>query len=148
MSALPAAGQALTPAGPRGEKALDAREAARAAKRTLESALLYGASQLAMWVARPESEVVVGASVEMELDEADGPSLAASGGPGGGDRKAVPLAERRRNMTGEIAQDLLSLLSKTRPVLVKTGELLGEKESDLMAKVLTVFVQEHVIAVQ
>ena len=154
LSALPAAGQALTPAGPRGEKALDVRESIGAARRTLEAGALYAVAQLAMWVARPELEPGAGGPpAEMDTDEYDGPAELGGGGGGGGGgsggarKAAASLADRlRRGMTGEMAADLLAMLNKARPVLAKAQELMGEKDESDFARVLATFVQEHVVA--
>lgn len=148
LSALPAAGQALTPAGPRGEKALDVRESIGAARRTLEAGALYAVAQLAMWVARPELEPSAGAPpAEMDMDEYDGPAELGGGSGGGARKAAASLADRlRRGMTGEMAADLLAMLNKARPVLAKAQELMGEKDEADFARVLATFVQEHVAA--
>ncbi|KAH9833832.1 nucleoporin subcomplex protein binding to Pom34-domain-containing protein [Rhodofomes roseus] len=123
--------------------ALDVRESVRPARRNLEAVLLYAVTQLAMWVAKPEFDVSSG-----DMDE----DMRAETPPGPADshalkarrRSSMPLAERlRRGMTGEMASDLLGLLNKAKPLVAKSGEVLGEGNVDL-TPVLARFVQERI----
>ncbi|KAI0371460.1 hypothetical protein BV20DRAFT_965197 [Pilatotrama ljubarskyi] len=138
--------QALTPATST-EKALDVRDTVAVTRRNLEAALLYGVTQLAMWLSKPEFDT--------PAHEADSDEMLVEGGPQGESavslkerraaRKAsMTLAERlRRGMTGEMAADLQGLLGKAKPVIAKSTVVLGEKDVDL-TQVLSHFVQERI----
>ncbi|KAI0774700.1 hypothetical protein BD413DRAFT_611715 [Trametes elegans] len=143
--------QALT-AATASEKALDVRDTVAAARRTLEAALLYAVTQLALWLSKPEFDGPAGDADADEMLVEDAP------GAGGGasvnadalkERRAarkasMTLAERlRRGMTGEMAADLHGLLAKARPVIAKSAAVLGEKDVDL-TQVLAYFVQERI----
>jgi nuclear pore complex protein Nup188 len=159
LSALPTTGQALTPAGPKGEKPLDVGDSIVAARRTLEVASLYAVTQLALWTAKPDLDEHVAGDVDVDDgDSADrsfaavstspeshrlGLSISWKPGTSPEARKvSISAAERlRRGMTGEIASDLLSMLNKARPLLQKLDE--GKKGVDLV-RVLAEFLQQHV----
>jgi nuclear pore complex protein Nup188 len=159
LSAQPAAGQAITVAGPRGEKPLDVEESVVAARRTLETAALFAVTQLALWAAKPDADEPL--TNDMDADEMDAAerSFTASSSP---ERRltlsssritsapeprksSVSANERlRMGMTNEIAADLLSLLNKARPVLQKLDEGAKDGKSVDLFRVLAFFLQEHV----
>ncbi|GJE87499.1 nucleoporin subcomplex protein binding to Pom34-domain-containing protein [Phanerochaete sordida] len=127
--------QSVAPApGKAGAKALDVRDSVLAARRTLEAALFYGATQLALWLAKPEFDVT-GHEPDAEPGEADGAAL----------RKSVTLTERiRRGMSGEMAADLQALVVRAKPVVAKSQTTLDGKAVDI-TQVLAVFVQERIM---
>ena len=136
--------QALTPAISN-DKALDVRDTVTVTRRNLEVVLLYAVTQLAMWLSKPEFDA--------PANDADGDDIMIEGGQPGDStsskerrtRKAsMTMAERlRRGMRGEMAADLQALLNKARPVVAKSGTVLGTKEVDL-TQVLLYFVQERI----
>ncbi|KAI0940233.1 hypothetical protein AcV5_001397 [Taiwanofungus camphoratus] len=134
-------GQAITP-GSMTEKTLDVQESVVAIRWNLEATLLYAATQLAMWLSKPGFDHN---SNEMDTDD---PLNEASESMR--DRRtarrqsSMTLAERlRRGMTGEMAADLQSLLSKAGPIIAKSGTVLGSGDVDL-TQVLSHFVQERI----
>jgi nuclear pore complex protein Nup188 len=147
LTGQPAPLQAITPVGVRGEKPLDVKDSIIATRRTLETAALYSAAQLALWVARPDTGDEGGVSGEVEMDE---PSSDISLGPSHDARKAptsFSLAERlRRGMTGEIASDLISALNKARPILTKADSMVGDKVDGELMVLLAGFIKERVAA--
>ncbi|KAI0677700.1 hypothetical protein C8Q78DRAFT_960939 [Trametes maxima] len=136
--------QALTPATSV-EKALDVRDTVAVARRSLEAALLYAVTQLALWLSKPEFDA--------PAHEPDADDMLVEGPPGesmsvekrrAARKASLTLAERlRRGMTGEMAVDLQGLLGKAKPVIAKSAVVLGEKEVDL-TQVLSYFVQERI----
>lgn len=148
-------GQTITPAAAKittgYEKPLDVREAVSATKQTLETALMYAVTQMAMWLSKPEFEVKSGGigSGDMETDEPlpEQKGLESLGGKErrGQRRATVSMADRlRRGMRGEMATDLQTLLEKTKPVMEKAHKLVGG-DTDIIA-VLSHFLKEHVLA--
>ena len=137
--------QALTPASSVNTKALDVRDSVTAARRTLESALFYVVTQLALWLARPDTDPTPN---ELEGDENIGMSV--YGRDQDMDRRPkrqpLTLAERlRRGMSGEMASDVQALLVKARPVMSKSEGILEKKSIDLTS-VLARFVQERILS--
>ncbi|KAI0650892.1 nucleoporin subcomplex protein binding to Pom34-domain-containing protein [Trametes meyenii] len=136
--------QALTPATS-AEKALDVRDTVAVARRSLEAALLYAVTQLALWLSKPEFDA--------PAHEPDPDDMLVEGSPGesmsvekrrAARKASLTLAERlRRGMTGEMAADLQGLLGKAKPVVAKSAMVLGDKEVDL-TQVLLYFVQERI----
>ncbi|KAJ8519666.1 hypothetical protein ONZ45_g3382 [Pleurotus djamor] len=107
------------------EAPLDVHKGVATTRGNLEAILLYGITQLAMWLCKPEFD-----------------SGAATGESDGDDAMAV--AERRpprpiampghyRGMTGEVAAGLQSLLSKTQPIIAKSDAVLGKGSVDITA---------------
>jgi nuclear pore complex protein Nup188 len=164
LSAQPA-GQALVPAGPRGETPLAVADSAAACRSALEASAMYAATQLALWAAKPadgerddpgdmdadESE----ADRSLNLSTTSAPDARRSmlaavpyGSPertrGGALQASAPAAadRLRRGMTGELATDLLRVLAAARPVLQKHDP---RGDSVEITKVLTDFVQDHVV---
>jgi nuclear pore complex protein Nup188 len=85
LTAQPAPLQAITPPGMRGEKPLNVRDSIFATRRTLEAMALYSVSQLALWIACPDTGEEGGAGVDMEPDD-----LAESSGGGPHDSRKLP----------------------------------------------------------
>lgn len=97
----------------------------------LESVLFYGATQLGLWLVRPEAAE----NVDAEMDDNEG----GSAGPGRG-----RLNDRvRRGMVGEMASELRGAIEKARGVLMKSRE--GDKAEVDVAEVLLRFLTERVI---
>ena len=131
------------------------------ARRTLETALVYAATQLMMWLSKHDCENAHGA--EMDADEA--PQNEGYGQGFGGykadtssatlsakdldrdrrlKRRSITLADRlRRGMTGEMTMDLQALIARARPVVSKSQDLLGKDSVDL-TPILANFVDERV----
>jgi nuclear pore complex protein Nup188 len=149
LSQQPAALQAITPPGLRGEKPLDVKDSIGAARSALETAAFYAATQVALWVARPSAntdEVVEVESEEVPLTESA--LIPQSGGVE--NRKvslSLGLADRmRRGLAGEIASDLISVFNKSQSILFKTSSMAGSKGDELLMTVLAAFVKEHVVS--
>lgn len=137
------AAQAITPASGT-EKALDVRESVLTVRSNLEVVLLYTVTQLALWLSKPEFDVT---SREMDADDmvTDNQSPESLKERRSARRQSsLSLAERlRRGMTGEMAADLQSLLTKAKPMVAKSEAILGNKDVDL-TQVLSHFVQERI----
>jgi len=140
------AGQAIAPSASAKDVPLDVREATATARRSLEALLVYAVTQLAMWLTKPDFDP---AASEMETEEHNPQTLETrESTKGRAPRASLTLAERlRRGMTGEMASDLQALLTRSKPVLVKSDEVLGRTEGggDLM-QVLSRFLNERVVA--
>ena len=130
-------------APPKGaEKALDIRDSVIATRRNFEAVLFYAVTQLGMWLAKPEFDVN-GNDVEMEekamKDIQPDKDRRAT-------RQSMTMAERlRRGMTGEMAADLQTLLTRAKPVVAKSQVVLDNKAVDL-TQVLSQFVTERIIS--
>ncbi|KDQ64046.1 hypothetical protein JAAARDRAFT_52048 [Jaapia argillacea MUCL 33604] len=142
------AGQAITSASfslSTYDKPLDVRDAIRTARQNLEGVLFYAVTQLAMWLSKPEFDPRSG---DMDMEDA---TIVDRDDRSVNERRSVrrtslTLAERlRRGMTGEMVADLQSLLNKSKPVIVKTDEVLGVKGIDL-TPILSVFLQQRIVA--
>jgi nuclear pore complex protein Nup188 len=141
------ADQAITPftsASATYWKTLDVRQAVLTARYNLEAVLIYAATQLAMWLSKPEFDTT---AAEMDTEEQvleihqRGDMLRERRAH----RPSLSLAERlRRGMTGEMGADLHSLLIKSKPIILKSGTLLGNGLVDL-TQVLSNFLHERVI---
>ncbi|KAJ7606908.1 hypothetical protein FB45DRAFT_949451 [Roridomyces roridus] len=107
------AGQSLSDVGSLpGTYALDVRQGVATARRNLEALLIYASTQLAMWLSKPDL-----------TEERRAP------------RQSLSLADRlRRGVTGEMAADLQSLLTKSKPIIAKSDA------------VLTNFLQERIVS--
>ncbi|KAL6307051.1 hypothetical protein BKA93DRAFT_823522 [Sparassis latifolia] len=150
--------QALTSAAgaPSGGKALDVRDAALATRRALEGAVLYGVTQLALWLAKPEFDLPPRPAGEQEVEDVPmqmlmDASLSSSLGSEAKERRArrrssLTLEERlRRVMTGEMAAEVLALLGKAKGVIAKSVGVVGSEDVDL-TDVLIRFVHERIAA--
>lgn len=128
------------------ERPLNVEQTMATVRRHFEAAAFFGVTQLALWLAKPELD---SSSLEMDTDEKIGEPAAVAVAvekerrlTG---RRSQTMAERlRRSMTGEMAVDLQSLLTRAKPLVAKTVPVLGEKEVDVTA-VLSRFVQERII---
>ncbi|KAJ7242566.1 hypothetical protein B0H12DRAFT_1211807 [Mycena haematopus] len=135
------AGQSLADVGSLpGTYPLDVRQGVLTARRNLEALLIYAVTQLAMWLSKPDFDVNSNADMDME-DQPDG---------GREERRAprasLSLADRlRRGVTGEMAADLQSLLTKSKPVIAKSDAVLGSPGVDL-TQVLSNFLQDRIIS--
>ncbi|KAJ6520404.1 nucleoporin subcomplex protein binding to Pom34-domain-containing protein [Mycena sanguinolenta] len=135
------AGQSLTNVGSLpGTYPLDVRQGVLTARRNLEALLIYAVTQLAMWLSKPDFDVNSNTDMDME-DQPEG---------GREERRAprasLSLADRlRRGVTGEIAADLQSLLTKSKPVIAKSDAVLGSPGVDL-TQVLSNFLQDRIIS--
>ncbi|KAI0315384.1 hypothetical protein OF83DRAFT_1132304 [Amylostereum chailletii] len=131
-------GQALAPPSSistsvRGaERALDVGEARHTARQTVEVVLMYAATQLGMWLERPEGGDGAGADGEME----------EMGEGGERRRESSGLSERvRRGMVVEMGGELRALMERARGVQGKSRE--GETVD--ITDVLLRFLNEHVM---
>lgn len=94
--------------------------------------MLYTVTQLALWVAKPSSDV----KEDTEFSESHGDTNTES-------RRA--LADRlQRGMTVEVSADVLRMVERSGPVIAKTNGTLGGRTADL-SKVLATFLQDRVI---
>lgn len=133
--------QSITPAKG-SEKALDVRDSVLATRRNLEAVLFYSATQLALWLAKPEFDVT-GHEMDTEPSEVDVqvPDKERRAAL----RKSMTLADRmRRGMSGEMAADLQALIMRAKPVVAKSQATLDNKPVDL-TQVLSLFVQERIM---
>jgi len=132
------AGQAIVPSTSIKDVPLAVNQAMLTARRTLEALLIYAVTQLAMWLSKPDFDP---AATEAEAEEHN-PQLDASKG-----RAPRALAERlRRGMTGEMTADLQALLTRARPVLAKSEEVLGKSEGGKdLTQVLSRFLAERIV---
>lgn len=115
--------------------------------------MFYATTQLGAWLAKPDlfedkdrkhsmmgtvGPSGEGAAGEMDMDAdvpESGPGVGAGAGgetkKGGRRRESMSLAERlRRGMTGEMANELKSLMEKARPVLQKSRDVVGSGEKE------------------
>lgn len=115
-------------------------------RRNLETVVLYAATQLAMWLSKPEFDAPAG------NEGGEGDEMLVEGSLGDSasfkERRArkasQTMAERLRwGMKGEMAADLQALLNKAKPLIAKSSAILGGKDVDL-TQVLLFFVQERI----
>jgi len=125
------------------EQPLEVRQATLIARQTLEAVFVYGVTQLAMWVSKPEPEISSG-----DVDIDDQAMEPQKSDPARDRRAAMPsltLADRlRMGMTGEIGADLQALLTKAKPIIAKSEAVVGTKVVDL-TQVLSNFLRERVV---
>ncbi|KAF8967477.1 nucleoporin subcomplex protein binding to Pom34-domain-containing protein [Flammula alnicola] len=123
--------------------ALGVKQGVIIARRNLEEILLYSVTQLAMWLSKPDFE-----STPVDAD-ADEQAMDASRLDGTKDRRStarssMTMAERlRRGMTGEMAGDLQSLLTKSKPIITASDIVIGKPSVDL-SQVLLNFLHERI----
>ncbi|KAF9226911.1 hypothetical protein BS17DRAFT_697218 [Gyrodon lividus] len=137
-------GQAIAPSASVKDVPLDVREATITTRRNLEALLVYAVTQLAMWLSKPDFDP---AASEMETEEHNSQALETrESTKGRAPRASLTLAERlRRGMTGEMAADLQALLTRSKPVLLKSDEVLGKTEGGDLTQVLARFLNERVV---
>ncbi|KAF5388425.1 hypothetical protein D9615_000845 [Tricholomella constricta] len=137
------AGQSLTATTSALSGPLDVREGVLTARRNLEGILVYAVTQLVMWLSKPEfdtspPEDEENHSMSVDVQRADAPKERRV------PRTSLTLGERlRRGMTGEMAADLQSLLSKAKPIIAKSNSVLGKESVDL-TPVLSNFLHERI----
>jgi nuclear pore complex protein Nup188 len=123
------AGQALAPRSAITARALDrpldVSEAARTLRRTLEAILFYGATQLGLWLVRPDGLE----GVDAEMDEGEG-------------ARGRLDERRRRGMVDEMAAELRGAIEKARGVMAK-GVAERDKGPDVL-EVVVRFLNERV----
>ncbi|KII94690.1 hypothetical protein PLICRDRAFT_33503 [Plicaturopsis crispa FD-325 SS-3] len=138
------AGQAITTVPPAGspEPALDVRQSVAVARRNLEATLIYAVTQLVMWLSKPDFDA--------GTDDMEGEDRLAESQRGNSTkerrapRPSMTVAERlRRGMTGEMAADLQSILSKAKPIIAKSNGVLGAGGVDL-TQILSNFLLDRV----
>ncbi|KAI6146143.1 nucleoporin subcomplex protein binding to Pom34-domain-containing protein [Pisolithus tinctorius] len=141
------AGQAIVPATSLKEVPLSVRQATLTVRQNLEALLIYAVTQLAMWLSKPDFDP---AAADMETDEHASQAMEVREpvAKGRAPRPSLTLAERlRRGMTGEMASDLQALLTRSKPVLAKSDEVLEKKQtSGDLTQVLLRFLNERVVA--
>ncbi|KAF8887259.1 hypothetical protein CPB84DRAFT_1837740 [Gymnopilus junonius] len=122
------------------------------ARRNLEEILLYSVTQLAMWLSKPDFD---SAPQSMDADaEGDAMDISRADVIGAKERRgttttpstrsSITMAERlRRGMTGEMAGDLQSLLTKSKPIIIASDTIIGKPSVDL-TQVLLNFLHERI----
>ncbi|KAH9482136.1 Nucleoporin nup184 [Psilocybe cubensis] len=121
--------------------ALEVKQGVIIIRQNLEEILLYSVTQLAMWLSKPGFDA---APADSDMDENQG--MDVSRPDGGKERRprSMTMAERlRRGITGEMAGDLQSLLTKSKPILVASDTIIGENSTDL-TQVLLNFLHERI----
>lgn len=119
--------------------ALAVKEGVIIARRNLEELLLYAATQLAMWLSKPdfESEQVDGDADEHVMDTSRLENAKERRAP------RSSLANRmRRGMTGEMTADLQVLLGKSKPIITASDTIIG-KSSVNITQILLNFLHER-----
>ncbi|KDR84406.1 hypothetical protein GALMADRAFT_237258 [Galerina marginata CBS 339.88] len=118
--------------------ALGVKEGVVIARRNLEEILLYSVTQLAMWLSKPDFD-----STPVDADTDDPQAMDASRPDNTKDRRqtrstSITMAERlRRGMTGEMAGDLQSLLTKSKPIFTASDTVIGKPSVDITQVLLT-----------
>lgn len=146
--------------------ALGVKDGATIARRNLEEILLYSVTQLAMWLSKPDTEVL---GAPMDAEDLEGQTMQGPGSVAmdvsrhdnlgtkdlkrlaGGALSAAPrasisvsLSERmRRGMTGEIVGDLHALLTRSKAVIAGSNQVIGKPSVDL-TQILLCFLHERV----
>ncbi|KAK0465499.1 uncharacterized protein EV420DRAFT_1760167 [Desarmillaria tabescens] len=116
---------------------LDVRQGVITARRNLEGILIYAGTQLAMWLSKPDFE----ATNDVDMDEPDIPRQDKERRV---PRPSLTVADRmRRGMTGEMAADLQSLLTKSRDVIKSTDAVIGAPGVDVIP-LLSTFIHERI----
>ncbi|KAI6040388.1 nucleoporin subcomplex protein binding to Pom34-domain-containing protein [Pisolithus marmoratus] len=140
------AGQAIIPATSLKDVPLNVRQATLTVRQNLEAILIYAVTQLAMWLSKPDFDPAV---ADMESDEHTSQAMEVREpvAKGRARRQSLTLAERlRRGMTGEMASDIQALLTRSKPVLAKSDEILEKQTSGDLTQVLLRFLNERVVA--
>ncbi|KAG2343590.1 hypothetical protein BDR05DRAFT_933045 [Suillus weaverae] len=131
------AGQAIAPPASLKETPLDVQEGVLTARKTLEALLVYAATQLAMWLSKPEFD-----AAEMDSEDHVPQTIDMRESS---KRPSRALTDRiRRGMPGEMATDLEKLLKQAKPILQQS---VGDKRNvkgDL-TQVLLRFMSEWVM---
>lgn len=125
-------------------------------RQLLESVVLYASTQLVMWLTKQDGEQVG----DMELDEkqqTEGHGYGHNADTGASTlkdrererrmkRKSLTLADRlRRGMTGEMTMDLQALVTKSKPVIAKSSEVIGDPKLVDLMHIMGSFLQDHAV---
>ncbi|KAJ7837373.1 hypothetical protein B0H14DRAFT_3109748 [Mycena olivaceomarginata] len=95
---------------------------------------------LAMWLSKPDFDI--NSNTDMDMEDQPDAGREERRAP----RASVSLADRlRRGVTGEVAADLQSLLTKSKPVIAKSDAVLGSPGIDL-TQVLSNFLHDRIIS--
>ncbi|KAG1877433.1 nucleoporin subcomplex protein binding to Pom34-domain-containing protein [Suillus subluteus] len=131
------AGQAIAPPASLKETPLDVQEGMLTARKTLEALLVYAATQLAMWLSKPEFD-----AAEMDSEDHVPQTIDMRESS---KRPSRALTDRiRRGMPGEMATDLEKLLKQAKPILQKSVDDKRNVKGDL-TQVLLRFMSEWVM---
>ncbi|KAG2099322.1 nucleoporin subcomplex protein binding to Pom34-domain-containing protein [Suillus cothurnatus] len=131
------AGQAIAPPASVKETPLDVQEGMLTARKTLEALLVYAATQLAMWLSKPEFD-----AAEMDSEDHVPQTIDMRESS---KRPSRALTDRiRRGMPGEMATDLEKLLKQAKPILQKSIDDKRNVKGDL-TQVLLRFMSEWVM---
>ena len=123
--------------------AIGVKEGVLIARRNLEEIQLYAVTQLAMWISKPEFD-----TTPADPENEDPQAMETLRAEGTKDRRqprsSITMAERlRRGMTGEMAADLQSLLTKSKPILVASDTIIGAPSVDV-TQILLNFLHERI----
>lgn len=125
-------------------------------RQLLESVVLYASTQLVMWLTKQDGEQVG----DMELDEkqqTEGHGYGHNADVGASTlkdrererrmkRKSLTLADRlRRGMTGEMTMDLQALVTKSKPVIAKSSEVIGDPKLVDLMHIMGSFLKDHAV---
>ncbi|KAF9445018.1 hypothetical protein P691DRAFT_777875 [Macrolepiota fuliginosa MF-IS2] len=131
---------------------LDVRRSVITARRNLEGILTYAVIQLVMWLSKPDFEHSTSPDMDIETDssamamDASRPEASLKERVRGSARtvQSLSMAERlRRGMTSEMASDLKELLNKAKPIIAKSGTIVGKESVDIV-QILINFLQDHI----
>ena len=116
------------------------------ARRNLEEILLYSVTQLAMWLSKPDFDRT---PLDPDADDpqamdtsrtADSLVVVKERRP----RSSIIMAERlRRGITGEMAGDLQSLLTKSKAILQSSDGVIGKPSIDI-TQILLNFLHDRI----
>lgn len=119
-------------------------------RQALEAVMMYAVTQLVMWLSKQDNEQQPG---EMDTDDATQAEAVGHGFSADQSntkdrrlrRKSLTLADRlRRGMTGEMTGDLQTLVTKTKPAIASTVEILKESDNIDLPEILAAFLEERV----
>ncbi|KAG1896455.1 uncharacterized protein F5891DRAFT_1053940 [Suillus fuscotomentosus] len=131
------AGQAIAPPASLKDTPLDVQEGMLTARKTVEALLVYAATQLAMWLSKPEFD-----AAEMDSEDHIPQTMDMRESS---KRPSRALTDRiRRGMPGEMATDLEKLLKQAKPILQKSVDDNRNVKGDL-TQVLLRFMSEWVM---
>nr|GAT55792.1 predicted protein [Mycena chlorophos] len=144
------AGQSLADVGAiPGTFPLDVRQGVSTARRNLEALLIYAVTQLVMSLSKPDSTEGSSGGGEMETDGDESSHVHGREVERRGPRASLSLADRlRRGVTGEMAADLQTLITKAKPVVAKCDAVVGGPPSVDLTGVLVGFLQERIVLQQ
>jgi len=115
------------------------------ARRNLEGILLYSVTQLAMWLSKPDFDRTpldpdVDDPQAMDTSRTDSLVVVKERRP----RSSITMAERlRRGMTGEMAGDLQSLLTKSKAIIQTSDGVIGQPSVDI-TQILLNFLHDRI----